>query len=146
MKVSFRLLLATMFSIVFAGTAHASRFVITGADAGGGPHVIIRTDNDQNGTFETISDSFYAFSPASPGAPLFSGGVRVATGDFDGDGNDELVTAQGPGGTLVRIWRLTAAGRVSQLLDEFQPYGTFPIGIDRKSTRLNSSHLGISYA
>ena len=109
--------------------AHASRFLITGADAGGGPHVIVRFDNDNNGTFETIADSFYAFAPLSPGAPLFSGGVRVATGDFDGDGNDELVTAMGPGGSFVRIWRMTGSGRVAELLEQFAPYGGFNGGI-----------------
>src|SRR5439155_1596614 len=109
--------------------ALAWRFIVAGADGGGGPHVVIRFDADNNGTFETISDSFYAFVPASPGAPLFTGGVRVATGDFDGDGNDELITAQGPGGNLVRVWSLTPGGKVSALREEFAPFGAFAGGI-----------------
>ena len=129
MRIMCRLLLTVLFSGVLAGTADASRFLITGADAGGGPHVIVRIDNDNNGTFETIGDSFYAFDPLSPGAPLFSGGVRVATGDFDGDGNDELVTAMGPGGPFVRIWRMTGSGHVAELLEQFAPYGGFNGGI-----------------
>ena len=129
MRSMCRLLMTVLFSGMIAGTAHASRFLITGADAGGGPHVIVRFDNDNNGTFETIADSFYAFDPLSPGAPLFSGGVRVATGDFDGDGNDELVTAMGPGGPFVRIWRMTGSGRVAELLEQFAPYGGFNGGI-----------------
>jgi FG-GAP-like repeat/Proprotein convertase P-domain len=124
-----RVLFTVLFTVMFAGTAHASRFLISGADAGGGPHVIIRVDNDNNGTFETISDSFYAFDPVTPNAPLFSGGVRVATGDFDGDGNDELVTAMGPGGQWIRIWRLTGGGRVAGLLEQFAPYPGFNGGL-----------------
>jgi FG-GAP-like repeat/Proprotein convertase P-domain len=129
MKVFSRLGLALVFITLCAANASAGRFLVTGADAGGGPHVIIRADNDLNGTFETITDSFFAFPPSFPGTPPFSGGVRVATGDFDGDGNDELVTAMGPGGRFVRIWRLTGGGRVAGLLDEFAPFGGFTGGI-----------------
>jgi subtilisin-like proprotein convertase family protein len=111
-----------------ASSALAAGFVIAGADAGGGPHVVVWTDTDANGKYETLADSFYAFPPAFPGAPLFSGGVRVAAGDLDGDGNDELVTAQGPGGSLVRIWSLSGGGRVT-LREEFAPFGGFTGGI-----------------
>src|SRR5262249_24500930 len=54
--------------------------IVTGADAGGGPHV--RTFAVANGTATTISGplgSFYAY------APTFSGGVRVATADLNRD-------------------------------------------------------------
>ena len=129
MKVLSRVLLAAVVVVLTSAPALASRFIVAGADAGGGPHVVIRFDADNNGTFETISDSFYAFVPASPGAPLFTGGVRVATGDFDGDGNDELITAQGPGGNLVRVWSLTPGGKVSALREEFAPFGAFAGGI-----------------
>ena len=129
MKIFGRILF-TIAALAFTGApAFASRFIITSADAGGGPHVIVRYDADNNGTFETLSDSFYAFSSPAPNAPLFSGGVRVATGDFDGDGNDELVTAMGPGGSIVRIWKLTGGGTVSGLLEEFSPYGAFAGGV-----------------
>ena len=49
MRSMCRLLMTVLFSGMIAGTAHASRFLITGADAGGGPHVIVRFDNDNNG-------------------------------------------------------------------------------------------------
>jgi hypothetical protein len=124
-----RLVILVGFLATPSGPALAARFLVVGADAGGGPHVILRADLDRNGTFETVTDSFYAFPTASPAAPLFAGGVRVAAGDFDGDGNEELVTAMGPGGSVVRIWRLTAGGRVAGLLEEFAPFGPFQGGI-----------------
>jgi hypothetical protein len=61
--------------------------IITGAGAGGGPHVKAFSGPGGN---ESIS--FFAYDAA------FAGGVRVAAGDFNNDGLDELVTAAGPGG------------------------------------------------
>jgi streptogramin lyase len=62
--------------------------VITGVDAGGGPHVkVFKTGNP----FLTV-DSFFAFNPA------FTGGVRVAAGDVNGDGKDDIIASAGPGG------------------------------------------------
>jgi hypothetical protein len=83
--------------------------LVTAADAGGGPHVIVRTDSNGDGTADAVTASFMAFDPA------FAGGVRVATGDFDGDGRDELVTAAGPGGgPHVQVWDLDERGAVSR--------------------------------
>lgn len=60
--------------------------IITGAGAGGGPHVrVFKGDG-------TPLSGFMAYSPAFPG------GVRVATADVDGDGRDEIITGAGPGG------------------------------------------------
>jgi hypothetical protein len=68
--------------------------IITGADAGGGPHVKVIDDTKLNQlqTNGEIADSalfgqFYAFDPK------FSGGVRVADA-----GGSEIVTGAGPGG------------------------------------------------
>jgi hypothetical protein len=61
--------------------------IITGAGAGGGPHV--RAISGQDGT--TLK-SFYAYDPA------FTGGVYVAAGDVDGGGLEDIITGAGAGG------------------------------------------------
>ena len=61
--------------------------IVTGADAGGGPHVIAFSGADLH-----VLRSFFAYDPAFPG------GVRVAAGDLDLDGHAEIITAAGPGG------------------------------------------------
>ncbi len=61
--------------------------LVVGAGTGGGPHV--KVFNTLDGS---VVASFFAFDPA------FSGGVRVAQGDFNGDGIADYVTAAGPGG------------------------------------------------
>jgi hypothetical protein len=57
-----------------------------GVDAGGAPEVKVYIP----GLFQVAS--FLAFDPA------FRGGVRVAVGDIDGDGIDDVVAGAGPGG------------------------------------------------
>lgn len=61
--------------------------IVTGADAGGGPHV--QTFNGRTGI---RGNGFFAYDQG------FSGGIRVATGDVDGDGKDEIITGAGAGG------------------------------------------------
>jgi hypothetical protein len=82
--------------------------IITGAGPGGAPHVRAFSGLD-TGELAT----FYAYSEAFPG------GVRVAAGDFDNNGLDEIVTAAGPGGgPHVRTWGrdLAVFGNVSPFL------------------------------
>ncbi|MCA9071522.1 MAG: VCBS repeat-containing protein, partial [Planctomycetaceae bacterium] len=62
--------------------------IITGADAGGGPHVKVISGAD--GTTELFS--FFAYGAE------FTGGVRVAAGDITGDGTPDIITGAGPGG------------------------------------------------
>jgi hypothetical protein len=64
--------------------------VVTAADAGGGPHVRVFSGAAFPALLELAG--FFAYSPA------FSGGVRVAVGDVNGDGVADIVTAPGPGG------------------------------------------------
>ncbi|MBU0707082.1 L,D-transpeptidase family protein [Patescibacteria group bacterium] len=67
--------------------------IIVGAGAGGGPQIrIFRLDG-------SAIKSFYAY-PEN-----FTGGVEVTTGDLDGDGIDEIITAPGfKGGPQIRIF------------------------------------------
>lgn len=51
-------------------------------------------------------------------------GARVATGDFDGDGNDELVVAAGPNGkSQVRIYDLNGDGTIGNLIESRSVFG-----------------------
>jgi hypothetical protein len=61
--------------------------IITGAGAGGGPHVEVFS-----GRTGALLDSFLAYNPA------FSGGVNVAGGDINHDGHADIITGAGPGG------------------------------------------------
>jgi glucose/arabinose dehydrogenase len=65
---------------------NGQRDVVVAAGPGGGPHVkVFATDG-------TLLRSFFAY------VPTFSGGVSVAAGDLDGDGDADIVTGAGPGG------------------------------------------------
>lgn len=60
--------------------------IVAGADAGGAPQVRVFS-----GTDGSIIHDFLAFTPS------FSGGVRVAAGDLNGDGLADIVAGAGPG-------------------------------------------------
>jgi hypothetical protein len=65
--------------------------LITGAGAGGGPHVRV-FDGVTHSLVAGPIGEFYAYDAG------FSGGVRVAAGDTNGDGKADVVTGAGPGG------------------------------------------------
>jgi len=92
--------------------------IVTGADAGGGPHV--RTFAVADGTATQIAGplgSFFAY------APTFHGGVRVATADLNRDGTDEIITGAGPGGgPHVRAFR--SDGSVTTSFFAYDPHFT----------------------
>jgi len=82
--------------------------IVTGADSGGGPHV--RMFDPLNGRV------LYEFFPFDQ---RFTGGVRVACRDIDGDGTPDMICTSGPGvSTTVRIF----SGNGGQLLHEFTPF------------------------
>jgi hypothetical protein len=91
---------------VAAGDVDGDGFVdiVTGT-ASGAPHVKVFSGRD----FSEIK-SFFAF------APNFNGGVNVAVGDVDGDGNADIITGPGFGGVpLVTIF----SGATTALLSAF---------------------------
>jgi ELWxxDGT repeat protein len=84
------------------------RALVTGADFGGGPHVEVWDAQSGN-----LLDSFYAYEST------YTGGVRVAAGDVNGDGIPDIVTAPG-GGRLpeVKVWD----GATGTLIADFNAY------------------------
>ncbi|QGJ69065.1 Hypothetical protein PBC10988_7310 [Planctomycetales bacterium 10988] len=74
---------------VAAGDVNGDGFddIITAPDAGGGPHLKV-----YNGLTGDVITEFYAY------APNVTVGVRIATGDINGDGFAEIITTPGPGG------------------------------------------------
>jgi len=68
------------------------RAVMTGADAGGGPHVRRFSAHDGSAPSVGVMNSFFAFNNG------FTGGVRVAEGDVNGDGVPDPIAGAGPGG------------------------------------------------
>jgi photosystem II stability/assembly factor-like uncharacterized protein len=82
--------------------------MVVGADVGGAPQV--RVFDALTG--EVLND-FAAYDPA------FRGGVRVATGDVNGDGVRDIITAPGrSGGPHIRVFD----GRTGTLIREFMAY------------------------
>ncbi|HYO58662.1 VCBS repeat-containing protein [Archangium sp.] len=70
--------------------------IVTGTGEGGGP--LVRVMDPNTGA---VLSQFFAYDSG------FRGGVFVATGDVDGDGYDEVITAPGRGGgPLVRVWNV----------------------------------------
>ena len=78
---------------IVVGQGSLNDFTAVGADSGGGPLVTITFSNT-----DTLSNgpqylSFFAYNTS------FTGGVRVALGDVNGDGNRDIITAAGPSGS-----------------------------------------------
>jgi hypothetical protein len=90
--------------------------IITSPGAGGGPHV-----KAFSGLNLAEVASFFAYSPS------FTGGVRVAAGDWNNDGRMDIITAPGPGGgPHVRIFSGTT---LAELIGFFTFTPTFAGGV-----------------
>jgi hypothetical protein len=88
--------------------------IITGAGAGGGPHV--RAISGVNGA---IISEFYAYEAS------FTGGVQVAVADVTKDGRYEIITTPAAG----RVAEVRAFdGATGAFLSTFAPYGPFANG------------------
>jgi subtilisin-like proprotein convertase family protein len=108
-----RLALAMGLAVLAAApsAAEAAGFIIAGSRNGSGFGLVrVFADNDNNNTYETLVEEFVPYASPVPG------GVRVASGDFDGDGNDELVTASSENAP-VKIYELGPSGAPGALVD-----------------------------
>ncbi len=101
----------------------------TGIDAGGGPLVTVNFADGH-------TSSFFAY------APSFTGGVRVAMGDINGDGNVDLITAPGVGGgPNIKIFNLVS-GTPIQVADFFVFEAAFFGGLYIAVGNLNNDGFG----
>jgi subtilisin-like proprotein convertase family protein len=105
--------LAGVLAVGLASPASAASFLFVASDAGSTATVAVFADRDENDTFETL-----AFQTQPLG--VFKGGLRLAAGDFDGDGNDELAIGVGrKGGGRVDIYDVVPDGSLGERLDSF---------------------------
>lgn len=94
---------------IYQAVTATSNLVITGTNVGGGPQVNVYNLLTQQET------NFFAF------APSFRGGVRVASGDVNGDSIADVVVAAGPGGgPQVNVYD----GTNLQLIHSFYAYNS----------------------
>jgi hypothetical protein len=102
-------------------------FYATGSDSGVAAEVKV---------FEADGSLRFDFQPYSAG---FVGGVRVATGDVNGDGVDDIITAAGPnGGPHVRVFDGTTATELASFF-AFAP--SFTGGVNVAAGDVNGDGL-----
>ena len=101
----------------------------TAADAGGGPMVTVNYPDGH-------TSSFFAY------ASTFTGGVRIAMGDINGDGVVDLITAPGVGGgPNIKIFNLVS-GTPIQVADFFVFEAAFFGGLYIAVGNLNNDGFG----
>jgi len=114
---------ATLHAEALGARVLPAGLLAVGTDFGVVAKVRVFADTDGNGTYETLTGVIKPFGD------VYSGGARVALGDFNGDGNDELVVAHGVGGHRVKIYEMNPDGSVGGLVDSFLPFGAFGGGL-----------------
>ena len=106
--------IATEVVTITNGPAPARPIIVVGTDVGAAPEV--RVFDAKSGA---LKFDFYAYNPA------FTGGVRVAAGDVNGDGVPDIITGAGPGmSPEVKVFN----GRTGALLLDFFAYSPFFTG------------------
>jgi len=93
------------------GTSKAD--IVVGANSGGGPRVRVFVDGNPN----WIASDFWGIEDMN-----FHGGVRVAVGDFNGDGEPDLAcSAAAGGGPRIAVYNghTIAAGNPQKFLGDF---------------------------
>jgi hypothetical protein len=85
------------------------------------------------------------FTPFTP-APL--GGVRVAAGDLDEDGRDDIIVGRGSGEARVRVYKVaqTRIGLTAQLFLNFLAFPTPLLRLGAGGVFVASAHLGFKPA
>jgi hypothetical protein len=84
--------------------------IIVGAGEGNGSSPAVKVFSGADGV--TVLRSFLAFGSN------FTGGVRVASGDVNGDGVADIITGAGPGGNQVVVY----SGKDLSILKSFTPF------------------------
>lgn len=91
--------------------------IIVGPGDGDGSSPVVKVLSGADGI--TVLASFFAFDTG------FTGGVRVAAGDVNGDGRADIIAAQGPSGDAVKVF----SGRDQSVLRNFIPFPGFTGGL-----------------
>ena len=95
-------------------------FVILGSKTGNGAG-ILRVRTNENDPFDGVYEHANPVTFPYPGSAV-GDGARVAVGDFNGDGNQELVTAAGKG-VPVKVWEINPDGTIGDLIDSLKVFG-----------------------
>jgi hypothetical protein len=99
--------LSSQASEVYAAGVH---LFAVGAGAGAAPEVKV-----YDATTDALRFDFYAYDPS------FTGGVRVAVGDVNGDGVPDIITGPGPGAASeIRVFN----GVTGALMNDFYAFNT----------------------
>jgi hypothetical protein len=91
--------------------------IITGTGNGAGSTPNVKVISGADGT--TVLENFFAFDIG------FNGGVRVASGDVDGDGRADIIAGTGPGAAQVTVF----SGRDLSIIRNFVAYPGSTAGI-----------------